>query len=312
MFNMSSDSYLFETYSSLIYKGYTLEGNVFVKGEEKWLPLYEAKMFSHYDHRFGTYVGMSERSGSSLPSISEKNNVLSTDVVIPYYWVQESEILRRTKNQSDYFIASRNIARATDIRTCICTIIPKSAVGHSASLLYLSNASKILQCCFISNLSSIPLDYIVRNKLGGTHLTYFIVNQLPVFTPVFYSQKLIDLIVPKVIELIYTAHDLDMFARDILKEIGINKWNCWFPQNIVKNNTILPFKFDKERRFILQRQLDAIYARLYGISKSELSYIIETFPIVKKKDMDKYGCYKSKYLILEYYEEYDWISEYSS
>jgi len=312
MFDMSNDSNLFETYSNLIEKDYTLAGNVFVKGEEKWLPLYEAKMFWQYDHRFGTYGNMSGRGGSSLSSISEKNNVQSIDVVIPYYWVQESEILRRTKKQSDYFIAYRNITNATNIRTCVCTIIPKSAVGNSAPLIYLSNASKILQCCFIANQSSICCDYVVRQKMGGMNFNFYIMNQLPIFTPAFYSPKIIEIIVPKVIELIYTAYDLDDFAKDILQEIGPEKWNTWFPENPVKNGKVTPFIWDEEKRFTLQRELDAIYARLYGISKSELSYILDTFPIIMKKEVDAYGEYISKNIIQKYYDEYDWISVYSS
>ena len=126
------------------------------------------------------------------------------------------------------------------------------------------------------------------------------------------SPKIIEIIVPKVIELIYTAYDLDDFAKDILQEIGPEKWNTWFPENPVKNGKVTPFIWDEEKRFTLQRELDAVYARLYGISKSELSYILDTFPIVIKKEIDTYGEYISKNVIQKYYDEYDWISEYSS
>ncbi len=66
----------------------------------------------------------------------------------------------------------------------------------------------------------------------------------------------------------------------------------------------LPFKWDEERRARLRAELDAIYAHLYGLTREELDYILETFPIVKRKDVEKYGSYRTKELILDYYEEY--------
>jgi len=65
-----------------------------------------------------------------------------------------------------------------------------------------------------------------------------------------------------------------------------------------------PFKWDEERRLQLRCELDAIYAHLYGVTKEELNYILETFPIVKRKDEAKYGEYRTKRMILEYYEKY--------
>ena len=40
--------------------GWRLDGNVFVKGDKRMLPLYEAKMIHHFDHRYGTYEGQTQ------------------------------------------------------------------------------------------------------------------------------------------------------------------------------------------------------------------------------------------------------------
>lgn len=47
--------------------------------------------------------------------------------------------------------------------------------------------------------------------------------------------------------------------------------------------------WNEERQARLRAKLDAIYAHLYGLSREELDYFLETFPIVKKKDMERYG-----------------------
>lgn len=65
-----------------------------------------------------------------------------------------------------------------------------------------------------------------------------------------------------------------------------------------------PFLWGEERRLQLKCELDAVYAHLYEITIEELDYILETFPIVKRKDIEKYGEYRTKRLILEKYEEF--------
>jgi len=43
----------------------------------------------------------------------------------------------------------------------------------------------------------------------------------------------------------------------------------------------------------------AVYAHLYGLARDELAYILDTFPIVRRKDEEKYGEYRAKRMVLE-------------
>ncbi|MCC4771862.1 hypothetical protein FXV91_17335 [Methanosarcina sp. DH2] len=95
------------------------------------------------------------------------------------------------------------------------------------------------------------------------------------------------------------------FAEDVLEEIGPEKWNEWFSENPLVDGIPQPFKWDEERRLNLRCELDVVYAHLYGISKDDLDYILGTFPIVKRKNEAKYGVYRTRDLILEYYEKYE-------
>ena len=52
-----------------------------------------------------------------------------------------------------------------------------------------------------------------------------------------------------------------------------------------------PYKWDEERRFQLQCELDALFFHLYGIKRDDVEYIMETFPIVKRKDESQLGSY---------------------
>ncbi len=64
-----------------------------------------------------------------------------------------------------------------------------------------------------------------------------------------------------------------------------------------------PFIWDDDRRFLMRCELDALYFHLYGISREDVEYIMETFPIVKRKDEAKHGEYRTKCVILEMYDQ---------
>ena len=64
-----------------------------------------------------------------------------------------------------------------------------------------------------------------------------------------------------------------------------------------------PFRWDEERRFLLRCELDAAYFHLYGIERDDVDYIMDTFPIVKRKDEAAHGEYRTKRVILEIYDE---------
>ncbi len=69
-------------------------------------------------------------------------------------------------------------------------------------------------------------------------------------------------------ELTYTAWDLQPFAHD-----------CGYYGP--------PFRWDEERRFLLRCELDAAYFHLYGIDRDDVDYIMDTFPIVQRKNVGR-------------------------
>ena len=164
MFDMSNDSGLFRTRRQLEgEEGWQLHGNVFVCGEDRYLPLYEAKLFHQYDHRFATFSDVSDQDigkGKARPMAAQEKQDPQT-VIIPRYWVPESEVLgklgraekdqparsqganvfhggggrHRYPLQAGYQLAFRMITNATNERTKVFAVIPETGLGHSASLL---------------------------------------------------------------------------------------------------------------------------------------------------------------------------------
>ncbi len=135
------------------------------------------------------------------------------------------------------------------------------------------------------------IDYAARQKVGSTSMTYFIVRQLPVLPPTVYAgdapwsrgEPLRDWILPRVVELTYTAWDLEPFARDVGDEGA-------------------PYLWDRERRFVLRCELDAAFFLLYGLSRDDAGYILDSFPVVRKNEEKVFGEYRTRRGVLECYD----------
>ena len=307
MFHMTNDSHLFKMTDELEELGFELNGNQYVKNENVFLPLYESKMFWQFNHRFGSFEGVNDRSNTQLSTPSVEKYIDFNFVSQPWYWVNKTEVSTRVQHNKNWFLAFRDITNSTNERTGIFSLIPYSAVGNNAPIMLFEHINTILICCLYANLVSIPFDFVARQKVGWTHMNFYILEQLPLFSPTSYNENLIGFIASKTIELTYTAWDLKPFAEDVLKEISPEKWNEWFPENPLVEGVPQPFRWDEERRLNLRCELDAVYAHLYGISKDDLDYILGTFPIVKRKNEAKYGTYRTRDLIMEYYEKYEGI-----
>jgi hypothetical protein len=127
------------------------------------------------------------------------------------------------------------------------------------------------------------LDYIAKQKVGGVNLSYFFVRQFAIVPPNAYAPADLEYIVPRVLELVYTAWDMQPFARDLGYDGP-------------------PFEWDVERRFRLRCELDAYFFHLYGIARDDTAYIMDTFPIVRRQDEARFGEYRTKRVILEVYD----------
>ncbi|MFZ5615264.1 MAG: Eco57I restriction-modification methylase domain-containing protein [Pseudomonadota bacterium] len=187
----------------------------------------------------------------------------------------------------------RDITNATNERTVIASVLPRVGVGNNLPLMLFGvNLDARRGAALLGNLCSLVLDFVARHKVGGTHMNYFIYKQLPILPPDRYTPADLDFIVPRVLELTYTAHDLAAWAADL-------------------GHTGAPFPWNPERRAQLRAELDAYYARLYGLRDDELRYVLdpaevegpdypsETFRVLKNNELRLYGEYRTRRLVLE-------------
>lgn len=296
-FNMTRASHLFKQFETLQEEGYQLSKNQFHYSDNIYLPLYESKLIYLLNSRYGSFKNVPREvrfNTKAQPIYSTTEELKKTDFsIFPRYWVNQSEVDKvfgKWTNKK-WFYGFRNICRGlTDYRTAIFSVIPYSAVGNSITLIFPRENDYSNFYLFIANSVSLPFDYIVRQKLGGSNLNFFVFKQLAIVPLVKYTQRVKDLIRKSIVEIVCDNEDLQQFGEEYFEEVRLSNYS-------------------DINRFNLFCSLDAIYAHLYGLEKEEMDYILETFPIVKRKDIDKYGSYRTKETILKLYDEFAWVSE---
>jgi hypothetical protein len=246
----------------------------------------------HFDHRWSTYDDGEAREVSLL----EKQ--LPSFEPTARYWVPSSEVEARLADKGwtrGWLMGWRKITNATNERTLIPAILPRAAIGDSMPLILPTIAPRYV-AALLANVSSLVLDFIARQKIGGTNFTFQYLFQLAVLPPHVYSLDDLNFLVPRVLELTYTSHSMAPFARDLGYEGP-------------------PYRWDEDRRAQLRAELDAWYARAYGLTRDELRYILdpadvrgpdypsETFRVLKKNEIARFGEYRTARLVLAAYDQ---------
>jgi len=246
------------------------------------LPLYEAKYIYHFNHRYQEYT-----SNDTVVKLNEsKLKDFNYSIATQYYL--NKDILYERYGKTNYYLVYRKITNSTNERTSIAALIPPFPSGES---VYFIECKTINHSLFLLTiLNSLVFDFFSRQCVGGTNFSQWILKQLPVIDLNILSKGLLELILKKAFHLTYSAIDL----KEMANEFGFLG---------------LPFQWNDNERFHLQCELDAICAHLYGLEKEEMDYILETFPIVKRKDIAKYGSYRTKETILQLYDEFAWVRE---
>ena len=187
-----------------------------------------------------------------------------------------------------WLVPFRKTTNATNQRTGIIAFTPVTGMSDRAPMLHFKDANTAM--LMVSVFNSFALDFAARTAVGGTDLSYFIIKQLPIPEPAAFLAKLhagesyAEFILPRVLELSYTAWDLRPLAED-LGYSGIG-----------------PYRWDEGRRFLIRCELEAAFFHLYGLDRDETGYIMDSFPGVRHDDIQRHGEYRTRRVILEIYD----------
>jgi len=236
------------------------DGELWINDGDLSLPLYEGKMIFQYDY------------------------LHCRDDNLPRYWIKESEARKiLLKGQPDNGqilpyqmprLAYRNIARSTDERTMIMTLLPKNVFcGNSIQNVYICSSNVTRESYsnmlwFLGYANSYVFDYLLRLKVSA-NLNQFFIYEMPCPFPVhsILEDEQMMQVASNAGILVSSLPGFDAIARvmHITRRAG-------------NPNEILT-------RMKLRCEIDALIAHHCGLSEKEFTYLLESFARIDHRYM---------------------------
>jgi hypothetical protein len=295
MFDQTNDAELFHDREQLQKLGFRRDGNRWRKGKQVFLPLYEAKMVQAYDHRAaGVLVAQGNwvRQGQTEPTtiVSHQNPEFTVE---PRWWVEESAVrVILGEREQPAYLCYKDVTSPTNERTMIAAMVPRVGTLNSAPIVITDqDVSLRRECCLLANLNSYVLDFVARQKVGGVHLNFFIVEQLPILAPAQFMarlpwtrrQTLERWVSDRVLKLTCTANDMRPLAEAAEFEPPVHRW-------------------DPRERAELMAELDAAFFLLYSLDRQDVEYVLSTFTGPKREGPVAGGTIRMDRLVLDAYD----------
>ncbi|MDQ0257512.1 hypothetical protein J2S74_004970 [Evansella vedderi] len=260
-FHMTSKSNLFFNLKYVENHGY--ENDIYgrwINNNESsiMLPLYQGVMINQFD--FSTKEWL---SGTGLNAVWEENS-WEQKRIKPQFLIKEDNYLEEIEETGGIKVCFRDIARNTDTRTMIASIIGDFPCGNPVPVLRLEGNNIFKYLFLAANLNSFCYDFVIRHRCGGTHLNYFVISESPLLKFENISEQIIHKICSSVASL-NMAHNL--FAPYWL---GLKKNISGLSSKPWKQHWALT----SHERTRLRCVIDAIIAELYGLTYQDFAWIL--------------------------------------
>ena len=255
------------------------------------VPLYEGRMVAPYDHRAKGY-----RSGRSRGAVWVDLPFSSSTKSIQSQWyIPVEDIPDRVRRRcGQYRNGFCDVASPTNERTLVATVVPRDTLcGHKVPTIAFEDAPSWVYAVWLAVANSFAMDFLVRMKVSLT-MSYTILDSMPFPRPT-RDEAYVHRLVPYVLRLVCTDREM------------VDLWNLaaedgWVPRHSDVGG--VPGAIDEDERRRLQAKIDGEVAReVYGLTREELSHILDGFPIVKKRDWKRFGEYRTKSRVLRAYDE---------
>lgn len=244
------------------------------------IAILESKQTHAYNHRFATYSNdPNEKPRYSTPG----------ELSDPRWKIQGRRSIANAELEGKlaplwnqpWLFAWADVARNDDERTLLALITPRLATDFTLRVGFPKDPQHVP--LLLAAFNSFAVDFLLRIRLGGIHVSDYILEQVPIPAPVELAPHL-EFLKPRILELTFTSFDMAPFA----KFLGVTQ--------------SAPFIWDENRRRVIRAEIDALFFHIYGIPRTEVNYILESFRLVQQKDMAKFGSHKTKDAILAEYD----------
>ena len=258
------------------------------KTRVRLLPVYEGKMFDAYNHRAASVTVLAKNPLRSALAVDNDASALSDSNFLPTptYWMPDAA-LADAGYADKWVVGYKDVTSTTNERTMVASILPTASSNFSVRCATFEGVKPFQVICLLANFNSLIFDYLARQSLAGLHMSDYILQQIPTLPPESINVRDTAYLVPRVMELTYTAWDLAAYATDVFESITQDvqtvirsQWSsnggtpdhppdwlhCRYP--------FPPFRWDEGRRAAIRAEIDAYLFQLYGLSQKEVQYIL--------------------------------------
>ncbi|MFC6801501.1 hypothetical protein ACFQDE_06975 [Deinococcus caeni] len=237
--------------------------------------MWNLKLTREFDMTNDSHLFHTQPAPGRLPLYEGKMiHQFRSDYASPQYWLDKtsalSELKIRDNGEYDYSscrLGYRAVASSTNEFSLIAGIVPRNSFTGNSLITSQSGGQSPEEMIFVAAaLNSFVCNWTIRQKVT-TNINMFYVYQTPIprLTP---ADPTFRPIVTAAAKLICTTPEFD----DLAKAAGL--------QGHTDGVT------DDAGRAALRAELDARVAHLYGLSESEFTHILGTFPLVDQAVKD--------------------------
>jgi hypothetical protein len=296
------------------------------------LPLIEGKMIWQYDLFYASWDDDSQSFQQNFGASDQK--------ILPKYRINEDSALanfasRRTFVWSDsydylhYRIGFRDVAESKNERSAIATVVPPHM--FCVETVKTIRPLPALRLLFIVGVwNSFVFDFYARLKVDN-HFNFHDVNTFPL-PRLLNSDRIFQAISSRACRLTSFTNEFSKLWADAFSK----DWQSpdfWYPSSAPIDNygpaheqeirqrlrdeagkltpewgphcgvhDRLADRRDTGDRAQLRAEIDAYVAHLYGLSRDDFAYILDTFPVLKKKEEKAFGEFMFKRKCVEEYD----------
>lgn len=290
MFDMATDSekFLFDGAVRLQLADFNGVVGTLDSGQRVY-PLYEGKMLWHYDSRYGTYEGQTQKQANKgvLPHLNSRQHDDPHYFTRPKYWVTEKHLTETGAWNGDrqYGLAWRDVGPSE--RTFVSCVVPMIAAGHVAPIAISKYSGKEFSA-LNALWSSLTIDYSARQR--GSRMLFNVIEQTPTLMPDKLSEQVswlgsspVEWLSKRTVELNFTWDGLSEYAAD----------------NGIQGD---PYRWDEPRRSAIRAEIDAAVMHLFSLDREEAEWVLDSFRVLEKYERREHGEFRTKNEVLSFYD----------
>lgn len=253
------------------------------------LPVYEGRMVDQFDHRAKAYCSGRGRSAVWKPlPFGDQHKA-----IVPQWHLAPEKVPPKLGDRTmHYRIGWCDVTAPRNERSLVAALIPPGTIcGHSLPTLTFAGEYEWAYMPWLAVANSFCEDYLTRKRVA-LHVSISVLDSLP-FPRLSLDHPVVRRLARLALRLTCTSQEMTAY------------WNAMAPLGLceaIDDKNTPPGFADPEQRAAARAEIDAVVARtLFDLSFDELAAILDTFPVLRRREEKTYGEFRTKRLVLEWY-----------